>query len=63
MEKVNSFCLFNDENGYYINEWFWDAEIYDSIGGGRQEFPNYQKSKEKIFIIKNGDKIIVDRKN
>lgn len=62
IEKLNRLCIFKDENGYYINEWFWDAEVYESMGSGREEFPYYPKNTEKIYIIKNNNEIIADRK-
>lgn len=59
----NKFCIYEDAKGNYIKEWFWDGKAYgDAMGINLQEFPTYPINIEEIYIIKNNDEIIVDRK-
>lgn len=61
--KYNKFCLYEDRNGNYINEWFWREIVYgDSMGTGLKEFPSYTTANEKLFVVKYNNKIIADRK-
>lgn len=60
-QKAIKLTIFVDEEGNYIDEWFYDGVEYDSSGFGFQEFPDYTTATEKFFVIKYNGEIIVDK--